>query len=481
MNDIKKLLNELITLEDQKIKKSINKEALEIKGKTKLIKDGLVPEMKKVLDELITLNEKIKKEKKKNIKYFLILKEINIKKNLIIRNYKYTPKSSIIEKPPQPQSQQVPRTLLSRRPLPSSHQVPRTSILRQQPEPEPQPEPRPLLSRRPPSQQLPRTSQPPLSRRPRQEPVPLSPPPLPQPVSRPPLLGPPYSLSAHLSQVPRINRNNSLLETARRVRTSFIPFLNEIERETIHKKISENKIKIDEFIIKQNEELEIYRQNNLYHDIVYQEREIRIKNLERNNLLNKIQRLVDSIYINESNGVEQEIINLQVYYLSALYGIVISQPHIYQSPRINSSSRQRLIDNIIEEIPEIPEIHRPTEIQSTEIQPTEIQSTEIQPIKQEVIEKKCFTKIKENLQILDPYKGLNKDNLYICILQNDDYDECDICFSDRTEFIIFGCGHDVCTICFPFIKNYKCPSCRTIFNPNIQFTNIGGNKRKKII
>ena len=62
MNDIKKLLNELITLEDQKIKKSINEQdALEIKGKTKLIKDGLVPEMKKVLDELITLNEKIKK------------------------------------------------------------------------------------------------------------------------------------------------------------------------------------------------------------------------------------------------------------------------------------------------------------------------------------------------------------------------------------------------------------------------------------
>ena len=244
---------------------------------------------------------------------------------------------------------------------------------------------------------------------------------MPQPVSRPPLLGPAYSLSAHISQVPHINRTNSLLERARRVRTSFIPFFNDEEREAINKKISEDKIIIDELIKKNNEEFERYRQNNLYHDIVYQEREIRIKNLERNNLLNKIQRLVDSISRNESYQVEQEIINLQVYYLSALYGIVISQPHIYQSPRINSSSRQRLIDNIIEEIPEIPEIHRqteiqPTEIQPTEIQPTEIQQTEIQPIKQEVIEeKKCFKKIKDNLNISNPYNDLNKDNLYIYV------------------------------------------------------------------
>ena len=37
-------------------------------------------------------------------------------------------------------------------------------------------------------------------------------------------------------------------------------------------------------------------------------------------------------------------------------------------------------------------------------------------------------------------------------------EECDICFEDRTDFVVFSCKHKVCSICYPNIPR-RCPFC----------------------
>ena len=54
--------------------------------------------------------------------------------------------------------------------------------------------------------------------------------------------------------------------------------------------------------------------------------------------------------------------------------------------------------------------------------------------------------------------------------------ECNICWEVKDKFKLFNCSHQVCTQCFPQIRNNLCPFCRKPFRHTSQGININNTR-----